>query len=49
MTPEDTEQHHDPVEKKGKRDWVSIGSLVLIAISLLGMACIIWTRYGVGR
>jgi hypothetical protein len=49
MMPEDTEHNHDPVEKKGKHDWVSIGSLVLIAISLLSMACIVWTRYEVGR
>ncbi len=30
----------------GDHDWVYIGSLVLIAISLLGMACIAWSRYG---
>ena len=49
MMPEDTEHNHDPVEKKGKHDWVSIGPLVLIAISLLSIACIVWTRYEVGR
>jgi hypothetical protein len=31
---------------KGNHDCVYTGSLVLIAISLLGMACIAWSRYG---
>jgi len=49
MTPQDPERHHDPVLQEGERDWVFVGSLVLIAVSLLGMAFIAWIRYGVGR
>jgi hypothetical protein len=49
MTTKDTGQHRDSVGHKEKPDWVYIGSVVLIAISLLGMAYIAWTRYGVGR
>jgi hypothetical protein len=49
MTLEDAEPHHDPVVQKGKRDWVFVGSLLLIAVSMLGMAFIAWIRYGVGR
>jgi len=49
MTPEGGEPRHDPVAQKGKPDWVFVGSLILIAVSLLGMAFIAWIRYGVGR
>jgi hypothetical protein len=49
MTPEDTEQDRHRVAQKGKPDWVYIGSLVVIAISLLGMAFIFWARYGLER
>jgi hypothetical protein len=46
MTIEDTGQHAKPAERNEKPDWISIGSLVLIAISLLGIAYIAWVRYG---
>jgi hypothetical protein len=49
MTPEDTGQDRHHVAQKGKPDWVFIGSLVLIVISLLGMAYITWSRYELGR
>jgi hypothetical protein len=49
MTPEETGQHRDSGAHKGKLDWVFIGSLILIFISLLGMAYIAWTRYGLAR
>ena len=49
MTSENTEPDCQPVAKTGKPDWVSIGSLVVIAISLLGMAFIFWTRYELER
>ena len=29
-----------------KLDWIYIGSLVLIVISLLGIAYVAWIRYG---
>jgi len=49
MMPDNAEQHSDSGVDKRKPDWVYIGSLVLIAISLLGMAYICWVRYGVER
>src|SRR6266566_3664653 len=49
MTQEDIEQNRHPVAQKGKPDWVYIGSLIVIAICLLGMAVIFWTRYGLER
>jgi len=49
MTPEGAEPPHDLVVQERKRDWVFVGSLVVIAVSLLGMAFIAWIRYGVGR
>jgi len=49
MTQEDTEQDRHPVAQKGKPDWVYIGSLIVIASCLFGMAFIFWTRYGLER
>jgi hypothetical protein len=47
MTTDDTGQHAKSVaNNQRKPDWVYIGSLVLIAISLLGIAYIAWIRYG---
>jgi hypothetical protein len=48
MTPEDPRQHRDSQLHKRQRDWVYVGSLVLIALSLLGMALIAWSRYEPG-
>jgi hypothetical protein len=47
MNPRSFEQP-DSAGQKAKRDWVFIGSLVLIAISLIGMAYICWIRYTPG-
>ena len=49
MTPEDAEPPDHLVVQKGNRDWVFVGSLVVIVVSLLGMAFIAWIRYGLGR
>ena len=47
MTPHNSEQQGSAGQKR-KPDWVFIGSLVLIAISLIGMAYICWTHYVLG-
>ncbi len=46
MTTEDTGQPATPAEHNEKPDWIYIGSLVLIAVSLFGIAYIAWVRYG---
>jgi len=47
MMNEDTEQHdNSAADNKGKLDWVYIGSLVIIAISLFGMVFIVWIHHG---
>jgi hypothetical protein len=49
MTPDDTGRHRDSAVQQTKPDWVYIGSLVVIAVCLLGMACIFWTHYRLVR
>jgi len=42
----DTGQPRTVARDQRKPDWIYIGSLVLIAISLLGIVYIAWIRYG---
>jgi len=42
----DTGQPRTVARDQTKPDWIYIGSLALIAISLLGIAYIAWIRYG---
>jgi hypothetical protein len=46
MTTDDTGGPKAVAHDQSKPDWIYIGSLVLIAISLLGIAYLAWIRYG---
>jgi len=48
MTTQNLEQPNS-TGQKGKPDWVTLGSLVVIVVSLLGMVYIFWTRYRPGN